>query len=138
MLHALFAEVEAVPGQWAQFGLVGTVCGTLVVAVLWFMRHLLTVTFPEMLKTFAAELANERGSRLVQHQDNREDHRQMILAVVELQRTLLERVERLSDETVDGDKETRHAVKTLTAGVTTLIEMLRERGWRPPAKEGGG
>jgi hypothetical protein len=102
------------PGGWGQYGLVGLFCGAMLAAQLWFMRQLVTVTFPSMLANFAAELKMERELRVANHLDNRADHHR-----------LYERIERAEGVFATALQATRHRIINVETGLTGVLEALK-------------
>lgn len=122
----LFAEEVTTP-TGISVALVGAVV-TLVTTIAWFLRHLVVTTFPGMIDTFTKELAAERGARLVQHQDNREDHAKLLHALLDVHKGILDRIEKEAEETRRQLQETRHSVKNNTTTLAMLINSLKKQG----------
>jgi hypothetical protein len=122
-------------GHWEQFGLIGMVCGAMLAAQLWFLRHVVTVTLPTMLTGFAAEIREERDTRVQQHAENRADHHR-----------LYERIERAEATIATSIQATRHRITNLEMGMNGVAEVLKQirdelkhrEPRRPREKESGG
>jgi adenosyl cobinamide kinase/adenosyl cobinamide phosphate guanylyltransferase len=124
-------------GHWEQFGLIGVFCGSMLGAQLWFMRHLVTVALPKMMTDFAAEIREERDTRIQHHAENRADHHR-----------LYERIEKVESVIATSIQATRHRLVNLEMGLNGIAEVLKQvreeqvrrnpRRERPPEKESGG
>lgn len=112
------ADLAEVLGQYG-------LAGVLVTAVLWFIRHLVTTTFPQMLTTFTAELKVEREARASQHQDNREDHKMQAAAL-----------QRIHEDLRDEIQQTRHAIKGISTSLAILVGLIRRDGLPPQVDTG--
>lgn len=97
-----------------QHGIAVVLCVVLVTALLWLMRHILTVSFPAMLQAFAAEQKAERETCERRHADT-------IQAIV----GTTQAVEKLRADSEQMHRENRHLLRDL-AHAAGLREAVRE------------
>jgi hypothetical protein len=101
-----------------QHGIAVVLCAILTLALLWLMRHILTVSFPAMLLAFAAEQKAERDTCERRHLET-------IQAIVATQET----IKKLADQSELFHRENRHLLRDLAnaAGLREAVRAAEER-----------
>lgn len=81
----LLIATEEVTKNWADYGLMGLVVGTLLLSLLWFIRHVVTVLIPNAEKThgetvvkLAADHSASMAALTVELKESRQQFAQMV------------------------------------------------------------
>lgn len=144
-----------IPMNWAEYGIVALIAGTMLVSLLWFMRHVVTVTIPKSQETHATTIdkmvithAEAVKGMATAYVNDQKEARAMFLTLLTQERETCERRHKESKEekqqmhtenkqlhllSLEGIKETRHTVNNIGqlvsahhAVVDVLIGIQRE------------
>jgi uncharacterized membrane protein YraQ (UPF0718 family) len=130
MLLALLFAADATDfiTVWSNYGGLGLVAGLLLMSLLWFMRHVVTVMIPKIIDTHAATVdkmvtTNAQTSKEIaaNFTNEQKEARAMFLSLLNEERMATERrhVENreLHEQTLEGIQGNRHAVRDLNQSV---------------------
>ncbi|HYE78134.1 MAG TPA: hypothetical protein VEI97_09115 [bacterium] len=119
---------DALPPSWTEYGALGLVALTLLSAVLWMLRHVITVTIPKLQEQHQTVLMQALST----FSQEQKEARAMFRAEIEAERSISERQHRENQEAAQDRqeailaalKDTRHAVQNIDQRVTTHTALV--------------
>lgn len=91
-MYELFAQVPTIPvmqeKSWVEYGILGAIAVSLVLSLLWFMRHVVTVMIPDLVTKFTTELKEERSICERRHEENKQVQLNFATAMKEVAKEL--------------------------------------------------
>ena len=89
--------------------------GALCFAMVWFLRYLVTVTLPELVRTFSEQLEKERAASERRHSE----------VLVRIDRLDAAQIQRHADN-LTALKEQRHLIRGLDTSLATFMAVIGE------------